>query len=197
MNYAAHYDRLIARARNRALAGYQERHHVIPKCMGGTDAKENLVSLTAEEHYVAHQLLVKMNPGHSGIANAAVFMEKRASGNKSYGWLRRRMSEAMRGHHRARGYRHTLEARARISAANKGRKFTEEQKAKLSATRKTRPPISEETREKLRISSSGFKHSVETRERLSQIKLGIPRSIESILKQKETVRKKKELKAEV
>jgi len=108
---------------------------------------------------------------------------------------KRKCSEALRG--KGVGIPLSEERKAKIGDANRGKKRTEEQKAKLSATRKTRPPISEETREKLRISSSGFKHSVETRERLSQIKLGIPRSIESILKQKETVRKKKELKAEV
>lgn len=89
------------------------------------------------------------------------------------------------------------ERKTKIGDANRGRVLTKEHKAKISAAQQNRQPISEETREKLRISSSGFKHSVETRERLSQIKLGIPRSIESILKQKETVRKRKELKAEL
>ena len=35
MNYAAHYERLVKRARSRSLVGYRERHHVVPKCMGG------------------------------------------------------------------------------------------------------------------------------------------------------------------
>ena len=62
MNYRRHYDRLIERARNRVLSGYVERHHVLPRCMGGGNESSNLVQLTAEEHYVAHQLLHKMHP---------------------------------------------------------------------------------------------------------------------------------------
>jgi hypothetical protein len=60
LNYRAHYDRLIDRARNRASPACRERHHVIPKCMGGDNSPANIVALTPEEHYVAHQLLVKM-----------------------------------------------------------------------------------------------------------------------------------------
>ena len=74
MNYQAHYDRLIHRARNRVLEGYVERHHVLPKCMGGSDATDNLVQLTAAEHFVAHQLLCKLHPGVKGLAFAVVAM---------------------------------------------------------------------------------------------------------------------------
>jgi hypothetical protein len=62
MNYKKIYDNLISKGRNRVLNCYVERHHIIPKCMGGTDDEENLVELTPEEHYVAHQLLVKIYP---------------------------------------------------------------------------------------------------------------------------------------
>ncbi|XAO17074.1 homing endonuclease [Escherichia phage FL23] len=60
MNYEKIYNSLIDRARNRALTGYKERHHIIPKCLGGSNDASNLVDLTPEEHYVAHQLLVKI-----------------------------------------------------------------------------------------------------------------------------------------
>jgi len=36
---------------------YKERHHIIPKCMGGSDDEENLVDLLLREHIVAHKLL--------------------------------------------------------------------------------------------------------------------------------------------
>lgn len=62
MNYVAQYLKLIERARNRILDGYKERHRVKPRCLGGDDVQENLVYLTPEEHYVAHQLLVKIYP---------------------------------------------------------------------------------------------------------------------------------------
>jgi len=48
MNYQRIHDAIIDRARNRTLTGYTERHHVIPRCLGGTNDKENLVKLTVE-----------------------------------------------------------------------------------------------------------------------------------------------------
>lgn len=58
MNYKRQYDLLIEKARQRGtVEGYKERHHIIPRCMDGDDEKENLVELTAREHYVAHRLL--------------------------------------------------------------------------------------------------------------------------------------------
>jgi hypothetical protein len=99
MNYKKHYDLLIARGKNRMLEGYVERHHIIPRCMDGTDDVENLVQLTPEEHYVAHQLLVKMYPENSGLVAAAMFMAggERRTRNKVYGWLKKRYSEYMKG----------------------------------------------------------------------------------------------------
>lgn len=60
MNYETVYQNLITKAQNRTITGYTERHHIIPKSIGGSNKKDNLVKLTAREHYVAHRLLVKM-----------------------------------------------------------------------------------------------------------------------------------------
>lgn len=63
MDYRKIYDALIENAVARpTLDGYCERHHIIPKSSGGTDDKENMVNLTAREHYIAHKLLYKINP---------------------------------------------------------------------------------------------------------------------------------------
>jgi len=91
MNYEKHYTKLIERAKLRKIGGYKERHHIIPRCMGGGDEKANLVDLTPEEHYVAHQLLVKMYPRISGLWFACVMMTTSLEGrnNKLYGWIRK------------------------------------------------------------------------------------------------------------
>jgi hypothetical protein len=94
MNYIRIYNQLIDRARNRDLVGYGEKHHVIPRCLGGDDSKENLVKLTPEEHYVAHQLLIKMYPNNHALAKAAAMMISNRPTNKMYGWIRRRFSIA-------------------------------------------------------------------------------------------------------
>ena len=94
MNYIKHYNLLIERAKKRQLTGYVERHHVVPKCIGGTDEKSNLVELTPEEHYVAHQLLVKLHPDVDSLVYAAnkmtVSSKNQQRNNKRYGWLKRR-----------------------------------------------------------------------------------------------------------
>jgi hypothetical protein len=63
--YTSWYISLIANAQSRQLppATYTEKHHIIPKCMGGPDTSNNLVRLTAKEHFIAHRLLVKMTEG--------------------------------------------------------------------------------------------------------------------------------------
>ena len=93
MNYKKIYDSLIERSQNRELIGYYEIHHIIPKCMGGLDDIDNLTKLTAEEHYIAHQLLVKIYPNNPKLVKAAIMMIPNRPSNKLYGWLRRKFSE--------------------------------------------------------------------------------------------------------
>jgi hypothetical protein len=100
MNYKKHYDLLIERGKDRMLEGYVEKHHIVPRCLGGSDAIENLVQLTPEEHYLAHQLLVKMYPDNFGLLSSAMYMtggNKNRKTNKTYGWLKRRYSNYMKG----------------------------------------------------------------------------------------------------
>lgn len=59
MDYFKHYNLLMEKAKNRDLSGYTETHHIVPRCMGGSDLPENLVRLTAREHFIAHALLYK------------------------------------------------------------------------------------------------------------------------------------------
>jgi hypothetical protein len=96
MDYKRIYDSLIDRARDRLLETYSEKHHIIPRCMGGSDDDNNLVPLTPEEHYLAHQLLIKIYPGNHKLAKAAVMMTAQRSNNKIYGWLRVRHAEAQK-----------------------------------------------------------------------------------------------------
>jgi len=176
MDYAAHYNRLILRAKGRVLKGYKERHHILPRCMGGGNEPENIAELTPEEHYLAHQLLVRINPRHIGLAWGAVNLAKRATGNKAYGWLRRRLSAAQRGRKISpesiaksataqRGTKrkpHTAEARAKIGAASKGNKYA-------LGKRHTR---SLEFRMKMVKANLGKRHSQETRAKISAVQIG-------------------------
>jgi len=101
MNYEKIYNTLVSRGQSRILEGYSEKHHIVPKCLGGTDDASNLVSLTPEEHYLCHLLLVKLYPNNIRLVKAAMFMlssnSEQQRNNKSYGWLKRQYSEYMRG----------------------------------------------------------------------------------------------------
>ena len=44
---------------------YFERHHIIPRSLGGSNARQNLVNLTAREHFLCHMLLPKMVQGNT------------------------------------------------------------------------------------------------------------------------------------
>ncbi len=189
MDYAAHYERLISRARGRVLEGYTERHHIVPKClsgrpMGGTDDDSNLASLTPEEHYVAHQLLVKLNPHCGPLAYAVVFMARGCTGSRAYGWLRRRLAGIPKSeeHKRKIGAKHkgklvSPETRRKLAAALLGRKVPPEIAAKSAAARRglKRKPLSPEVRAKIGAAQRGRKRgpfTPEHRANMSKAMLG-------------------------
>lgn len=65
MNYLRIYNSIMQQSRNRTLEHGFERHHVIPKSLGGDNNLSNLVKLTLREHFVAHKLLTRI---HTGLA---------------------------------------------------------------------------------------------------------------------------------
>ena len=135
MNYSYIYQSLVERGQARMLDSYTESHHIVPKCLGGTDDKSNLVDLTPEEHYVAHQLLVKMYPNNGRLAHAAHMMTVNRATNKSYGWVRRRLSESMKKNNPNAGGNARREYNAVHGSPNKGYTHTEETKQLLSELR--------------------------------------------------------------
>jgi hypothetical protein len=60
MEYLKIYNKIIERAKFRNLSGYTEKHHIIPKCLGGSNKRDNIVSLTPKEHYICHKLLCEI-----------------------------------------------------------------------------------------------------------------------------------------
>lgn len=99
MNYSKHYTHLLANASNRTLTGYYEVHHIIPRCMGGSNEKSNLIRLIAREHFVAHLLLHKMYPTNRKLVCAVAMMcvgqEERKVTNRLYSWMKEKHSAVM------------------------------------------------------------------------------------------------------
>lgn len=61
--YTAWYTQIITNAKARKSSGYTETHHILPKSLGGTNSSNNLVALSAREHFICHLLLIRMVSG--------------------------------------------------------------------------------------------------------------------------------------
>lgn len=174
MNYKLHYDKLISRGQNRLLEGYSEKHHIVPRCIGGSDEPKNLVYLTAEEHYVAHQLLVKIYPDHPKLIFAAHRMTSDPHGHRSknrlYGWLRKQhsvaISKVMMGVKRGP---HTEKTKRKMSKLKK--QFYIDNPDKTTKGYKL-PPLSDEHKKKISLALKGRKHSAEHIRRNSEAHKG-------------------------
>lgn len=72
--YTRIYYSIIDKAKSRHVSNYTEKHHIIPRSLGGSNKKDNLVALTAREHFVCHLLLTRMTQGlHKNKMISAVF----------------------------------------------------------------------------------------------------------------------------
>jgi len=108
MNYQKIYNDFIADRllKQPVKPTYFEKHHIIPKSMGGSDDNSNLIRLTASDHLFAHLLLAKIYGGK--MWNAVVAMTALISENT--------------GKYRVFGKRYIFE-KARIETANYHRKL--------------------------------------------------------------------------
>lgn len=81
MDYLKHYYFLVNKAKAKNTSGYLELHHIIPRCVFDEDLfdktgishvndKENVVLLTAREHFVAHWLLHRAFPSNKKLGLA-------------------------------------------------------------------------------------------------------------------------------
>jgi hypothetical protein len=66
--YTKWYNNIVAKAQVRVNhGGYFEKHHIVPKSLGGSNDSLNLVKLTAKEHFICHLLLIRMTEGKSKV----------------------------------------------------------------------------------------------------------------------------------
>ena len=145
MNYERIYNELIDSALTNSYNGYVEVHHIVPRCIGGSDDKSNLVALSAREHFLAHWLLSRIHSGNKSLAYAWNMMcVGRIQSSHLYKYAREEVSKARTG----------------VTWGN----HTEETKRKMSKSRKgvLQGPRSEESKEKMRQAKLGHKQSDET-----------------------------------
>ena len=84
MDYQKIYNNLILTRSTQAIHQdvYYEDHHIIPKCLGGSNNKQNIIKLTYKEHFIAHWLLTRIYPGNRKIGYAFLCMIRDPHGKR-------------------------------------------------------------------------------------------------------------------
>jgi hypothetical protein len=211
--YQTWYQNITDRARDRNLDCYTEKHHIIPRSLGGTDYADNLVDLTAREHFICHWLLIKMNSGEdrAKMVYALRMMRAEKTGQQRYKTkITARVYESIKQEYALIqsakvtgtgngmwGKTHSDEARRRISEANKGRvqPLDEKEKQKAAITGRKRAPFSDEWREKMSKSKQGennnrygIKITEDTRKKMREKAIGRKQSAETVQKKADAIR---------
>ena len=175
MNYQKHYNLLIETRRNRVLDQntYYEKHHIIPKCMGGSNDKDNIIKLTAREHFIAHWLLWRIYPTKqmafafylmaSGIKRFNTGINRETFSSIAYEEAKIAKSKAVSENNKKykKGHTKSDEAKKKLSDSLKGIKLTDDHKNNISRSNKGKAK-SNAHRKKLSDSLKGFDWSLYT-----------------------------------
>jgi hypothetical protein len=157
--YLNYYNNIITKAKSRTLLPetYTEKHHIIPKSLGGSNSKENLVVLTTREHFICHILLTKFTLGDARrkMIFALMGMKRNRNGKR---YINSRLYDTVR-----------LASSIEFKNLNKGRKHSEETRAKVSAASANRIH-SAETKEKISIANKGKKKSPQHIEKMKLLR---------------------------
>ena len=183
--YTRIYYQIVERARTRALEEYQEKHHIIPRSFyikksktrwldGNPDTSDNLVYLTAREHFICHLLLIKMTDEKgkykmSFALKRFLYSQRHQSfiNSRKYEYIKKFNSEQMKGRPCS------LETREKIRQGNLNRApISEETRNKLRAAAKRRKGLTEEGRRRISEANKLRKCTEEMKEHLRKINLG-------------------------
>lgn len=153
--YHKWYHQIVEHRKANIAEGYTEKHHIILRSLGGTDDPNNLVILTAREHFICHRLLTKMITGSDRIKMLRALNAFSIGSKKNPRRLTSKQYAIARAAYVPRtDYVHSIETRSKISKALRGKIEPEERNAKRSATLKGRT-LSEEHRINLSKSLKG------------------------------------------
>lgn len=142
MNYIKLYQNLCSKPSNDS---YTEQHHILPRCLNGSNDATNLVRLSAKGHYLAHWLLCKIYPDNHKIMFAFNMMSrvnettKRNITAKQFEIIKKYNSKALSILHKGRKKPEGFGLK--VSARLKGKKKSPEHNKKVSEAKKgIQPP---------------------------------------------------------
>lgn len=161
---------------------YYERHHILPRCVEGGNEKENLVLLTAKEHFVCHKLLVEIFPEEPKLINAYFLMCTKASssGERNY-------KVGLREYEKVKELYSKLVSERQIGEKN----HMYGKSGELSPTFGKIP--TKEVRKKMSESQKGRRHPEEVKLKISKANIGLKRSEEAKKNMKNGCKNKKNI----
>ena len=216
--YTTWYKNITENAKNRSIGGYTEKHHIIPKSLGGSDSNSNIVKLTAREHFICHWLLTKTTTGTARQKMIYALRVLRANNphqqryetkitSRVYENIKKEYSEIqsakvsgssnpMFGDKFYRSEEGKRNQSVGVSGDNNGSKQPKA-RAKISTSKlgKKRKPFSNEWKQRLSESGAGENnsmygktHTEETRKKMSAKATGRKQSAETIKKKADALR---------
>lgn len=176
--YTRTYFAIIAKAKTQARikgANYYESHHIIPKSLGGSNELDNKVLLTFREHFICHQLLVKMVDSKESINKMryALYMFSRTN-LQQRGLNRRqqilcaeanRAASSTRSHYSMLGKKHSEESKAKMRDASLKQTHTQATRDKISQCNQITNPARSKAISK---ALTGQPKSIEHRARIAE-----------------------------
>jgi hypothetical protein len=156
-HHYSRYQRFMDSLKGQSVDGYCEVHHIVPRSLGGSNDKGNLISLTPRQHYIAHWMLWKAcggvagrsffmmsNLGKYGKVNSTTYAQARENYSEQ---VKKQMTErpnrpAFTPEHREKlrqaklGTKLSAETKCKVGNAQRGRKLSDETKRRISATKK-------------------------------------------------------------
>lgn len=157
--------------------GYLEKHHIIPRSLGGDNSKSNIIKLTPKQHFICHLLLTKMTSGTEKSKMLSAVWAMAALHSKNHSGKRHKVNSRQFNNLRKAALtdpgriknlqernsldgnpfykkKHTAESRQKMSIAKKGKAGTftgkslsDETKLKISMSKQGRT-VSDETKQK-------------------------------------------------
>lgn len=171
--YTIIYFSIIERSKSRIINEYTEKHHIVPRCLGGNDDDDNIAVLTGREHFICHRLLTKMVSGRAKFQmDKAALMMLFGHGDGRYKPSSRtiqklREAAAISTSKMSLGKpKHSDETKRRIGDAHRGKRrgpMSDEQKRIRSETQKGRTS----PRKGRKFPDTKRVHSLESREKMS------------------------------
>ena len=144
-------------------------HHIIPKHMGGTDDKKNLIELTPKQHALAHKKLYEKH----GKWEDKIAYQMLSGQITRYAAQQQVRRLANLGNKNALGMKHTKEGLKKIGEYNMVAKLGNTYRLGKTHTTKSKKQISNKLKgNSNKLGKTGYKLSEETKKKMSTSRMG-------------------------